>query len=197
MADRSKKEKAKQVSSFVSSIVIPTLIAYEPWQRDKFWETMEQEAWINALVNSQQGTFEELVGRAKDSKFVYHSLDQEEIGYFPHKSDGLKKYQVRLFLLSEGLNSRESKMKREMESLGYRHGTGCELLHLVFEKCFQGNDIEVVAKGSFAKPDKKEGIISPMATFCKDKKTYLSIHDHGVYGSPTPLYCLGVKNKTN
>lgn len=193
MANQSKKEKTKQVSSFVSSVVIPTLIAYEPWQRDKFWETIEQEAQLNALVRSQQGTFEELVERAKELKFLYQSLDQEEIGYFPHKSDRSGKYPVRLFLLSEGLVSRESKMKREMESLGYRHGTGCELLHLVFEKCFHGSDIEIVAKGSLAKPDKKEGVISPMATFCKDKKAYLSIHDHGVYGSPTPLYCLGVK----
>lgn len=189
MGEMNQKHRRSKIFQFVYSLVLPRLITFRLYEQDEIFEMIEQELKLNILVKSKKGSFSELVERAAETKILYQSLSREEIEYFPEADITAGEYAIRLFPFSAGS---EATVERQMKFLGYRHGTGCELMHLTFEKRkLRIKESAIVAKGTIAYPEKGERI-SPKLVIGNDKKLYLNIHDHGVYGSPAQLYYLGI-----
>jgi hypothetical protein len=189
MGEMSQRHRKSRIFHFVFSLVLPRLITFKLYEQDEIFEMIERELVLNFLIKSKKGSFSELATRAKELKILYQSLSDEELAYFPHTNQIDGEYAVRLFPFSPG---EEKSAERQMQFLGYRHGTGCELVQLAFEKRkIRIKNGAIIAKGTAAKPERNEHI-SPKLAVGGDKKLYLNIHDHGVYGSPTQLYYLGV-----
>ena len=190
MGEMTERNKMNRIIHFVYSFIIPRIISFDSRGQDKIFEMLQKEARLNFLVCAKEGTFQELVMRAEGRGFFEESLNVKQVNYFPHKSEIQGKYATKLFPFFRG---EEKIAEKEMDFLGYRHGTGCELLHLIFEKKLRINECAIIANGSVAKVGENNECISPVLFIPKNNKLFFSIYNHDSLITKIPLYYFCVK----
>gem|GEM_PF-4493497 len=185
------RNRMKRIFYFVYSFVIPRFVMFDSREQKKILEMINKEAQLNFLVCAKDGTFQELAQRATMRSLLSESLSEEDLNCFPHKNEIKGKYMIRLFPFVKG---QEALARKEMNFLGYRDGTGCELLDLVFsEKEIQMRKICIVAGASVAKRKDSDGEISPSLFVDKEEKHYLGIYSYQSIEVNIPLFFLGIK----
>jgi hypothetical protein len=192
MGEMTERNKMNRIFHFVYSFIIPRIISFDSRGQDKIFEMLQKEVGLNFLVRAKEGTFQELVRRATMRSLLSESLGEKELNYFPHKNEVKGKYMIKLFPFLKG---QEALARKEMNFLGYRNCTGCELMDLVFEEKIRMNMVCIVAGASVAKRENNDGEISPSLFIDKKGKFYLVIYNYESLDVNIPLFFLGARNK--